>query len=538
MSTLATSKLLRTTTPLVLVLACKPDIAALSAGHGSAGESGTTTTSTGQGGTSTTVPASGGLGGASQTGGATSSVGVAGGGGAGGNLLQGGSSGTGVAGTTGICEIKPFEMTAQPLLKYDFDTGSGDVAQDSSTHGLNGTLVGVPVWSSGRLAGGLTFNAANQFVELPPDVLKSLESVTVAAWVKLSANPSGATLFDFGSSGTNHFYLRTNSGNATNPGLSYGAQVGGGTALEALTAYSLPVTVWKHVALAVGEGIATLYVDGLPINSKPFNFTPSSLGATAGNWLARTHSNGSNLWGTIDDVRIYDRALNREEIESIAVPGSDYMHFRFDEPCGTDSFDRSEKGLVAKLPAGGTWTGGHVGGALQLNGYSQYVELPAGFLQSCNDLSVAMWVQRASSTGWERLFSVGSGLGSVMTLTPATPLRYMRFSARLNGDLDRDSSAQQLLTSSSASLSPQSGIWSHVAVVIQSGTGRLYFDGQEAASGSITVTPSALGSTTINELGKPLYVGEPYLAATIDDLRISCRAFSPAEIKILAMVDP
>ncbi|MGE5783296.1 MAG: LamG domain-containing protein, partial [Myxococcales bacterium] len=395
-----------------------------------------------------------------------------------------------------------------------------------------------PLWSNGRLAGGLTFNAATQFVQLPADVLKTLEAVTVMAWVKLSANPAGATLFDFGSSPTNHFYLRTNSGNATNPGLSYGAQVGGNTALEVLTTYSLPTSVWKHVALAVGDGNATLYVDGLPINNKSFNFLPSSLGATVGNWLARTHSNSSNLWGTLDDFRIYDRALNREELESVATPGSDYVHFGFDEPCGTDAFDKSEKKLVAKLPFGGNWINGRVGGALQLNGSSQYVELPAAILQSCSDLSVAMWVQRSTSTPWERLFSIGNGLESMMTLTPATPLNYMRFSARLNADQERDSSAQQMLTSSSALLSPQSGIWSHVAVVIQSGTGRLYFDGKEAASGSITIKPSDLGATSINVLGKPLYLGEAYLAAAIDDLRISCRAFSPAEVKMLAQADP
>ena len=72
-------------------------------------------------------------------------------------------------------------MTAQPLLKYTFDTGSGAVAEDSSGHGLNGEVLGEPVWSNGRLLGGLTFNATTQFVRLPADVIKSLESVTVMA---------------------------------------------------------------------------------------------------------------------------------------------------------------------------------------------------------------------------------------------------------------------------------------------------------------------------------------------------------------------
>lgn len=552
-------------TPLLCGPGCKPDISALSSGSraSSGGNTSTGGVSSVVGGTSeagnnTTgaVPnAVGGGGGQSSVGVSTSgaagsgvaptSTGGAGGvpsvvGGMGG--VSGSKASTASAGAAGVtqpCIIEPFQPSALPALKYDFDTGSGDVATDSSGHSRDGLLLGAPTWNgSARIAGGLTFNGANQYVELPANVVSDFEAVTVAAWVKISANATGSTLFDFGSSATNHFYLRINSGNTTTPGLSYGAQTTGGGAIEVQTAYGFPTAVWKHVALSVGDGTATLFVDGQPVNSRTFNFVPRSLGETAGNWIARTHSNTSNLWGTVDDFRVYDRALGREDILALAGPGSDYQHWAFEEPCGTKAFDRSAKALVAELPSGGTWEKGRFGGAVQLNGSSQYLEFPSGLLRNCSDLTVAMWVQRGSSVAWERLFSVGNGQETVMTLTPATPMKLMRFSARLNADTDRESSSQQLLTTSSSTQSPQSGIWSHVAVVLQAGTGRLYSDGQEVASGTISIKPSDMGETSLNAVGKPLYLGEPYLAAVIDELLISCRAYVPAEIKLLAAIDP
>jgi hypothetical protein len=147
-----------------------------------------------------------------------------------------------------------------------------------------------------------------------------------------------------------------------------------------------------------------------------------------------------------------------------------------------------------------------------------------------------MWVRRRAPTNWERLFVFGQGVNTSMTLAAWTSLNVMQFSAKLNGGSSRGSADEQQIASGSTALSPQSGLWAHVAVVLQSGNGRLYLNGQEVGSGSVSIKPSDLGSTAINAIGQPLYVGEPYLAGLVDDLRISCRAFPLGEIKILALV--
>ncbi|HEY5955527.1 MAG TPA: LamG domain-containing protein [Polyangiaceae bacterium] len=560
---------------LASAASCTPDLGALKAGQ--ANSTGGATTSSALGGSSN----SGELGGSSSstdcgtscsvagrtnaiaTGGATTalvtggragaagaaSVGVGGTslGGTGGKAAGAGSgtadaSGGSTATTTGAagaaaCEIPKLSPFDPPILKYDFDAGSGDEVTDSSGNGYNGTVLGAPAWSTtGRFGGAMTFNAANQYVQLPQNVLSSAEAVTVAAWVKLSANPALSALFDIGSSATNHFYLRTNGGTTSGSGMTFGAQVNGGPVQEIATAYTLPNGVWKHVALVIGDGTASLYIDGLSVISRSMTFAPSALGSTAGNWIGHTQGSNVNLYGSVDDFRIYAQALSREEVQSIAPAGTDYVHFRFDEPCGTKAYEAWNGASVAELPAGGTWTSGRIGGALSLDGVNQFVQLPADLVRLCNDLTVAMWVQRRAPKNWERLFSFGQGVSSSMTLAAWTSFNVMQFAAKLNGASSRGSSDELQMASASTALSPQSGLWSHVAVVLQSGKGHLYLNGLEVGNGTIGIKPSDIGSTLINGVGQPLYMDEPYLAGLVDDLRISCRAFSVSEIKILALV--
>jgi len=352
----------------------------------------------------------------------------------------------------------------------------------------------------------------------------------VAAWVKLSANPAGNALFDIGSSATNHFYLKV-GGN----GLTLGAQVNGGTVDELVTSYTLSLGVWKHLAVEVAGGQFLLYVDGLQVAQKATSFVPSALGDTTSNLLGVLNGGTVNLYGVVDDFRVYNRGLSSQEVEALAPPGTDYIHFNFDEVCGSQAHDSSDNHLVAELPADCTWSSGRIGGSLALDRtFSQYLSLPQGVLASCSDLTIALWVLRTSPQNWERIFVFGQGTQTSMTLAAGNTTGIMQFSSKQNGSSLRGYD-EQLMQSGSLSQSPQSGLWAHVAVVIQSGNGRLYFNGAQVGTGTISNLPSAMGVTPINTFGQPLYLQEPSYAGRLDDLRISCRAFPPNEIKILAL---
>ncbi|MCA9238899.1 MAG: hypothetical protein KDA37_01810, partial [Planctomycetales bacterium] len=75
--------------------------------------------------------------------------------------------------------------------------------------------------------------------------------------------------------------------------------------------------------------------------------------------------------------------------------------------------------------------------------------------------------------------------------------------------------------------------WTHVAVTLSGSTARLYLNGVQRGSGTVTLQPSDLGSTTANYLGKSQWP-DPPLDGAIDDFRIYSRALSAGEISAMA----
>ena len=77
--------------------------------------------------------------------------------------------------------------------------------------------------------------------------------------------------------------------------------------------------------------------------------------------------------------------------------------------------------------------------------------------------------------------------------------------------------AEQTVSGTGIALS--TGVWTHVAVTRSGTTVSLYVDGSLAASGTIALSPSDLGITTQNHLGKSQW-NDPYIDGALDDFRI------------------
>lgn len=76
------------------------------------------------------------------------------------------------------------------------------------------------------------------------------------------------------------------------------------------------------------------------------------------------------------------------------------------------------------------------------------------------------------------------------------------------------------------------GRWHHVAYIQARGLGHIYLDGEQVARGTFTLTPSELGATTHNFLGKSVYRGDQYLkGAKLADFRVYNRAVEVEELK-------
>jgi hypothetical protein len=76
---------------------------------------------------------------------------------------------------------------------------------------------------------------------------------------------------------------------------------------------------WKHVAVVLGPSGGILYLDGVQVGSNTtMMLRPGDLGRTTKNYIGRSQFFvDPYLDGSIDEFRIYNRALAPEEIRTL-----------------------------------------------------------------------------------------------------------------------------------------------------------------------------------------------------------------------------
>jgi hypothetical protein len=203
--------------------------------------------------------------------------------------------------------------------------------------------------------------------------------------------------------------------------------------------------------------------------------------------------------------------------------------WKFDDGSGNVALDSTDYWNDGILNGDPKWITGKVGGALDFDGEDDYVDLPIGSLiSSLKNCTFATWVNWASGDPWQRIFDFGSGESSYMFLTPSNGnTNTARFAMTVFGNWDEDQiNAPAALPTG----------WHHVAVVIDEAdkTHTMYLDGAFfAANTAIRYTPSSLGTTTQNWLGRSQFAADVYYSGSLDDFRIYNRTLTLDEIDSL-----
>jgi alpha-L-arabinofuranosidase len=224
----------------------------------------------------------------------------------------------------------------------------------------------------GRFGSAVQFGNGSpvQYVLLPQGVVSTLTDFTVAAWVNPSALVSWQRVFDFGDGENIYMFMTVAAGGTGNPRFAITVQSNGHE--QQVNAPSpLPLNTWSHLAVTLSGTTATLYVNGVAVDTNAsMTLTPSSLGATTQNYVGKSQWPDPLLTGDVDEFQIYGRALSAAEVQSLltsaggSAGGGDELWYTFDEAKGDVAVDSSGNGRNGTIELTATdWTAVADGGA-------------------------------------------------------------------------------------------------------------------------------------------------------------------------------
>ncbi|NCU38227.1 LamG domain-containing protein [Candidatus Saccharibacteria bacterium] len=213
-----------------------------------------------------------------------------------------------------------IQLALQPegLVAYwPFNEGVGSVVADYSQNGLDGQAQGTPTWGTGKIDGAITLDAAQQQYIPTDDFDVSGSAITVEAWVYPTiAATSGKIVSKHNDTTNTQALLALSSGNATfsvTAGGSYYTATGG----------TVPTNAWTHLIGVYDGSYVRLYTNGTLTDSVVASGTlaTNSLPWTIGRTAGATYT-GSFFTGSIDEVKVFNRALATDEVAIAYTAGN------------------------------------------------------------------------------------------------------------------------------------------------------------------------------------------------------------------------
>lgn len=484
---------------------------------------------------------------------------------------------SGISGNLGInSTVNPPNLQSGLVGHWTFDGKdmTQNVADSVGNH--TGSYVGATTTMAGILGQALAFNGTSNYFSAANATAFDLAQGAIAFWIKDSSDTVQTVADPYVGGGAGDLGLH----------LYVGGNVTGACTNELLTLYNSGIAVycfqdatrtdlidgkWHQVVVQSNGTNVSMYIDGV---SK----TVTVATGADGQWWQQTSPGvrflnigadgtpGNYLNGSLDDVRIYNRALSAAEVKQLYQSGQSLHpnttvnppnlqsglvgHWTFDGKDlvsnATDSAG-SNNGLLTGYSSATTTTAGPIGQSLIFNGTSQYVNAgTSAALQPSAPISMSAWINPTSFPVQGAIMGVtdspdGQYTGYQMILGASGQI-YLQIGC-YNGVAPCDThSSGTRRTCATANSVITLNKWNHVVGLIPSpvtGTYTVYVNGvaKTCTSDGSTGNAIAYAGTSTFRIGAfyDFSAGAVkwFFPGTIDDVRLYNRALSASEISQL-----
>ncbi len=436
---------------------------------------------------------------------------------------------------------------------WSFEDGSGTRAEDFSPTGTNtGTLTNGPTWVDGKIGKALSFNGSSMYVDAGNGTpLQITGTITISSWVKttdLSGTQNRGIAAKYRNQ-TGYVNQRAYEFYQNNNTDKFGFAIsvdGTGVSKAVETTTTISTGIWYHVVTVfVPSESIKMYLNGVLDTTDTTSIPASINNSSAPLWIGAQYdltNSGLYFPGSIDEVRIYNRALSQSEIADLYQQGGTgkttvnasqnnqltsglvgLWSFNGSDLSGTTAYDRSGQGNNGTLTNGPSVYPGKVGQALNFDGTNDYVSLPA--LPSVTaPYSVSFWMK---PTG-----GLSSG-NTVVSLRGANS--FPKFLLMTNNKLLAYAGGEKYRYGTRVFSSSDLNTWWHVVFVVADSAAltnwKIYLNGIDdtgtpGANTGLYYDPSTFGTVGNDIAGQ-------YFDGALDEVRIYNRALSASEVAAL-----
>lgn len=440
-------------------------------------------------------------------------------------------------------DAKTIQLDSNLVAYWSFDDNT---ATDMTGHGFNGNPINSFVFpAEGTKGNGFEFNGVNNWIDIEDNNLKLIESgeaTTITAWVKNKTKGFAAIMTKWDAdkypNGSDWWFgLYDGEIHFTNNGDGCGKYCPDKMSMG----LNIPNDRWTMIGVIITNNTVFYIKDGKIVDTEKGNFQFNS--STSRIRIGKQNDNviGNESWfhGNLDEVRVYNRVLNKTELNKLFMmyqPPIDTLsplvnipdlvaRWSFDDNTATDNTGNGFNGLkINDLKS----SDGIRSKAMDFYVNGSWIDVgDKPLLKSGEEMTITMWVRPTSVSGFRAILTKWE----VENKPNGLDWWFGIYDGEIHFTNNAVGCGSYCPDKMSSGLKIPNNQWTMIGVIITSNTVYYIKNGKiiDQENGKYTFTPSA-AKIRFGRQNGVILGNESWYRGSLDEACVYNRALSEAEL--------